>query len=497
MKSKNVIKQSEELSKLVAHQAPMNYDAEVSVLSAMMLSQEAVSKVIGIFANDNNLSNKRNSKETSVVFYDKRNNEIYKAILALYEKNIIPDIVSLQDYLNGQGTLESIGGIGYLVEVSNKVSTAAYVETHAKLVQEYYFRRCLIELAEDILRNSYDTSTDILDEIDKTESNVFAIAEKRIRKNYKTMDFLAQDAVKLIQTIHGELSNTDVVTTGFAFLDNLLGGGLQKSELIILAARPSMGKTALALSISLNVALADKKVAFFSLEMDSKQLVLRMLSSMTMLPLGRVGQRLSDKDWKNIARYASKLRELKLYFDDSSTLSIMELRSKCRRLKAEHQIDLIVIDYLQLLQSIKADSREREVAIISATLKQIARELDVPVLALAQLSRAVENRPGKDKRPLLSDLRESGSLEQDADVVMFIHRPEYYEKNTSTIEANSWKNLAEIIIGKHRNGPTGIVNLSFIPEFVKFTERDSQSNIEMPVLPPDDFSNSVNQDIEF
>ena len=475
-KSKNI---TGNIKEIVGLKTPMNYDAEVAVLGAMLLSKEAVSKVTSIFANDDK-GVRKTSDDNSKVFYDERHREIYKAILELDKKNIIPDIIALQDHLSKQGTLELVGGSIYLLELSNKVSSATFVETHARIVQEYYFRRCLIELSEEILRNSYNESVDILEEIDNTEAKIFAIAEKRIRKNYKTMATLAMETNKLIQELYGSKNKLGVhgVTTGFSSLDRILNGGLQKSDLVILAARPAMGKTALALTFALNAALIGKKpVAFFSLEMDSKQLVLRMLSSISMLNL-KVARNLNDTEWGKIATGMGLLRDLPLYFDDSPSLSIMELRSKCRRLKVEHQIELIVIDYLQLVLSLKAETREREISIISSTLKQIARELEVPVLALSQLNRGVETRTGKDKIPLLADLRESGSIEQDADVVMFIHRPEYYEKNEATIEANQWKNLAQIIISKHRNGATGIVNLSFIPEFVKFTEREM--NIAAP-----------------
>lgn len=455
--------------------APANLGAEMQVLGAMLLSREAISKVTSIFSDDTkNITGGRSRavEGAEKVFYDQRHQEIYKAIVELERKNIVPDIISLSNHLQQMGALDTVGGNYYLSEISLQTPTAANVETHAKIVQEKHFKRCLIELAEDILEKNYDETTDVLEEIDNTEAKIFAIAEKRIRKNYKTMNALSTETMRLIEMMSGNAEHTGV-PTGFRPLDTILNGGLQRSDLIILAARPSMGKTALALSITLNAAMKfQKPVAFFSLEMNSVQLVIRMLSSITMLNIKNLFPHKIKDEMQNVVRGISNLSSLPIYFDDSPSLSIMEMRSKCRRLKSERNIELIVVDYLQLIQSIKAESREREISIISATLKQIARELDVPVLALAQLNRSVETRTGKDKIPMLSDLRESGSIEQDADVVMFIHRPEYYEKNKDKVKENNWGNLAQIHVSKHRNGATGVVDLSFIPEYVKFTDRE-------------------------
>ncbi len=459
---------------LQGRQAPSSYDTEIAVLGAMLLSREAVSKVINILAVENlkeqNAGKNKSAEDISKVFYDPRHQEIFKAIVELDKQNIVPDIVTLTDYLTKMNALESVGGTFYLSEITLNTSTAAYVESHARIIQEYYFKRCLIELAEEILDRNYDPSTDVLDEIDTTESKIFAIAEKRIRKSYKSMYSLANETMKLIES-QMDTSKQSGITTGFSSLDKMLNGGFQKSDLIILAARPSMGKTALALQLTLNAAMKGQKpVAFFSLEMNSVQLVMRMLSSLTRINLKNLSAMKQSMD--TIVKGMSRLSPLPIYFDDAPSLSIMEMRSKCRRLKAEHNIELVVVDYLQLIQSVKAESREREISIISSTLKQIARELEIPVLALAQLNRSVETRSGKDKVPLLSDLRESGSIEQDADVVMFINRPEYYETKEEVIEREGWKNLAQILIRKHRNGATGEVNLSFFKEFGSFTERE-------------------------
>lgn len=460
---------------------PHSIDTEIAVLGAMMLSREAVYKVISLFASDTTnsaekIKTKTKEEDPAKIFYDPKHQEIYKAIVELDRMNVAPDIVSLTEHLKKMDALDSVGGTYYLSEINRLTPTYAHVENHARLMQEYYFKRCLIDVAEDILENCYDSTSDALEEIDRAESKIFSVAEKRISKNYQSMNSLASDTYKFIERMMSNQQTDGGVTTGFTFLDQILNGGLQKSDLCILAARPSMGKTAFALSITMNAAMKQIPIAFFSLEMDAKQLIIRMLSSLELINTKQIIARKSKTELNKITAGIGKLAMLPIYFDDSPSLSIMEMRAKSRRLKVEKNIQLIVVDYLQLIQSIKAESREREIAIISSTLKQIARELEIPILALAQLNRSVETRTGKDKTPLLSDLRESGSIEQDADIVMFIHRPEYYEKNEEEIEKNNWKNLAQIIIGKHRNGATGTINLTFIPEFGRFDNRETLIN---------------------
>jgi replicative DNA helicase len=298
-------------------------------------------------------------------------------------------------------------------------------------------------------------------------------------------------------------------------LDNLLNGGFNKSDLIILAARPSMGKTAFALAIAANAARNNFRVAFFSIEMESRQLMQRLIDAHELINTQSILLKNATNEMVKVAKGIGELSVLPIFFDDSSALSIMEMRAKCRRMKIEQDIQLIIVDYLQLIRPTKAESREREIAIISSTLKQIARELEVPVLALAQLNRGVETRTGKDKVPMLADLRESGSIEQDADVVMFIHRPEYYERNEIEIEKNNWKNLAQIIIGKHRNGAIGSVDLTFLKEFGRFDKRALNNDLSpnyntMNKMPENNhhsqiidkeisvgISNDVEQDIPF
>jgi len=455
---------------------PHSIDTEIAVLGAMMLSRDAVSKVISLFAYDTvkAIENKKNKEDSSKVFYDPRHQEIYKAILELDKINVAPDIISLTEHLKKMGSLELAGGTYYISEINRLTPTYAHIESHARVVQEYYFKRCLIDISENILEKCYDETTDALEVVDESEADIFAIAEKRISRNFLSMNSLATDTYKLIEKMMSDDMSEGGVSTGYTYLDRILSGGLQKSDLCILAARPSMGKTAFALAITLNAAIKGNSVAFFSLEMNAKQLVMRMLSSLEAINTKEIITHKRRNEMHKITAGMGKLATLPIYFDDSSTLSIMEMRAKCRRLKVEKDIQLIIVDYLQLIQSVKAESREREIAIISSTLKQIARELEVPVLALAQLNRGVETRTGKDKTPLLSDLRESGSIEQDADVVMFIHRPEYYEKDEELIATNNWKNLAQIIVGKHRNGATGIADLTFIPDFGRFDNRAAE-----------------------
>ena len=478
---KNEIKKKSTVSKnqintILNRIPPHSIDAEIAVLGAMMLSRDAIYKVVSLFASDTVkvIENRKTKEDPAKIFYDPRHQEIYKAIVELDKTNVAPDIVSLTAYLKKMDSLDIAGGTFYISEINRLTPTYAHVESHARLVQEYYFKRCLIDIAEDILEKSYDETTDALEEIDEAEAKIFSIAEKRISKTYQTMRTLANDTYKLIEKMMSNDKSEGGVSTGYSLLDKILNGGLQKSDLCILVARPSMGKTAFALAITLNTAIKGNPVAFFSLEMDAKQLVLRMLSSLEAINTKEIITRRARNEMHKITAGMGKLAELPIYFDDSPALSIMELRAKCRRLKAEKNIQLIIVDYLQLIQSIKAESREREISIISSTLKQIAREIEVPVLALAQLNRSVETRTGKDKIPMLSDLRESGSIEQDADVVMFIHRPEYYERNEIIINENNWKNLAQIIVGKHRNGATGIVDLTFIPDFGRFDNRETQ-----------------------
>ncbi|MCX6140112.1 MAG: replicative DNA helicase, partial [Candidatus Kapabacteria bacterium] len=339
-------------------------------------------------------------------------------------------------------------------------------EHHARIVLERYLKRQLIKVAGEIIGDCYDDTTDALDEVDRAEQRIFEVAEKRLRRSYSGMKKLTKDAIEKIFAIaSGDGDGITGVPTGFTQLDQLLSG-LQPSDLVIVAARPSMGKTAFALSVARAASRRGKSVGIFSLEMSAQQLVLRLISADAKVGLQALRSgRLSSTEMHEIVTRVDSLMNANIFIDDSAALTPVELRAKCRRMKVEHKIDLVIVDYLQLMHAPKAESREREISMISHTLKAVAKELEIPIVALSQLNRTLEARA--DKRPMLSDLRESGSIEQDADVVMFIHRPEYY-KITAFEDGRSTENVAEIIVGKQRNGPTGDVRLYYQKELAAF-----------------------------
>ncbi|MEN9795497.1 MAG: replicative helicase, partial [Bacteroidota bacterium] len=364
------------------------------------------------------------------------------------------------------GTLERVGGMFALTEISVRTVSSANVEYHARIVLERFLKRQLIKVAGEIAQQCYDETTDALDEVDRAEQRIFEVAEKRLRRSYSGMKKLTKDAIERIFSMSaGEGDGITGVPTGFTQLDQLLSG-LQPSDLVIVAARPSMGKTAFALSVAREASRRGKAVGIFSLEMSAQQLVLRLISADAAVGLQALRSgRLSNAEMHEIVTRVDSLMNAQIYIDDSAGLSPVEFRAKCRRMKMEHKIDLVMVDYLQLMHAPKAESREREISVISHTLKAVAKELNIPVIALSQLNRTLEARA--DKRPMLSDLRESGSIEQDADVVMFIHRPEYY-KITAFEDGRSTENIAEIIVGKQRNGPTGDIRLFYQKELAAF-----------------------------
>jgi replicative DNA helicase len=432
---------------------PHSAEAEMATLGAIMLDRIALSKVIEIVEPD--------------CFYREAHRKIYEAMLFMSERSITIDLVSLSEELRRLGTLENIGGSFYLSEINRSTPTASNVEHYARIVQEHYLKRQLISASGRIMERAYDPATDALEEIDEAEKMIFDIAEKRLRKTYVGMDKLAKETFDLIASMaSGTKDGLTGVPTGYMRLDEMLGG-FRKSDLVIIAARPSMGKTALALSIARNAAVeSNVPVAFFSIEMAAIQLTVRLLSAEARVNAHNIlTGRISDGEFPELAKKMDKLAKAPIFIDDSASLSIMELRAKCRRLKAERNIGLVMIDYLQLMHGSKAESREREISQISRSLKQLAKELDVPVVALSQLNRSVESR--SDKRPMLSDLRESGSIEQDADVVMFINRPEHYEITTYD-DGQPTENTAELIIGKQRNGPIGTVRVSYLKDYARF-----------------------------
>ncbi len=444
----------------------------MAVLGAMMLEKEAAGRAMQILKPDH--------------FYRDTHKIIYQAMISLADRNQPIDIITLNDELRKLGKHSDIGGSHYLSELNRRVPTAANIEHHARIVFERALKRILITAAQETIQNCYSESTDAFEELDHSEQKIFEISEGTSRGSYSAMKQLAMKALTHLEVVHQrykEGGGAVGVPTGIVKLD-LQTGGFQKSDLIIIAARPSMGKTGLGLSIVRNAAIDYKKaVAFFSLEMSAQQLVLRLISAEAKVDAHRLRTGdIKDGDWQRIASTMHHLTEAPIYIDDSPALGIMELRARCRLMKREHNIEMVVIDYLQLMHAAKAESREREISMISRGLKQLAKELDIPVVALAQLNRSVESR--SDKRPMLSDLRESGSIEQDADVVMFVHRPEYYGITVDTEDNMPTAGIAELIIGKQRNGPTGTVKTAFVKEYARFENLAIQYDNAPQYLPP-------------
>lgn len=444
---------------------PQAVDVEKAVLGAMLIDKEAPPKVLDLL--------------DSSSFYSPTHQNIFQSMVALFEKGEPIDAVTIVEELRRRGTLQSAEGPAYVTQLTMDVSTSANVEYHARIILEKALMRSLISASSEVVTRAYNETENALGLLDEAEAKIFQISERRLKKTFTPINRALHETFQMLEEIHGKHSGVTGVPTGFTELDNITGG-FQKSDLIIIAGRPSQGKTALALSMARNAALHPEKktpVAIFSLEMSEQQLIVRMLSAEAKVNahLLRTG-RLHEDNWKNLSRNVGKLAEAKIFIDDTPALGILELRAKARRLKAEHGIGLLVADYLQLIQGPKnAESREREISMISRSLKALAKELDIPVVALSQLNRAVESRG--DKRPMLADLRESGAIEQDADVVMFVHRPESYGiTETKDLEGNilPTEGLAEIIVGKQRNGPTGTAYLGFHKEYAGFVKRAPQ-----------------------
>jgi len=443
---------------------PQNPEAEGCVLGSILLDKDAIIKVADILHSED--------------FYDERNKTVYLAMLELYEKNSPIDILTVSNTLDEQKKLDLVGGSSYLANLVNSVPTAAHVFHYAGIVRRKGTLRRLISAANDITNLGYKEESDIESILDIAEQKLFGVSQKFLKQNFIPLTDVLHETFERLDDLHKNKGALRGIATGYIDLDNLLGG-LQRSDLVILAARPSMGKTSLALDIARNVAVHKKMaVGIFSLEMSKDQLVDRLLSSeadvnLWKLRTGHLSDEGDGNDFQRIGEAMGRLSEAPMYIDDTAGASIMEIRTKARRLQAEHDIGLIVIDYLQLMQGSNSENRVQEVSEISRALKSMARELNVPVLALSQLNRAVENRP--DKKPLLADLRESGSIEQDADVVMFIYRDEMYKGKES-----QRPNIAEIHIAKHRNGPTGRVELFFDSEKTSFRNLDKTFSQSLP-----------------
>ncbi len=433
---------------------PQNIEAEEAVLGAILVNPQVITKVV------------ESLKPES--FYKPAHRYVYEAMLQLFNQNERIDIVSVSDVLNYASKLESVGGRAFVNDLSYRTITTANIEYYAKIVQEKAIKRALINAGSEIVSFGYDVKT-IDESLDSAERLIFDIASRKVSSDLVHVKNLVMDTYEKIEYRYEHKDELLGVRTHYYELDTMTSG-LQKSDLVILAARPSMGKTALALNMAANVAIKEKiPVAVFSLEMSKEQLMQRMLCSEAEVDTQRLKTgNMQSKDWEKLANAMNEFSQAPIYIDDTSGCTLTDIRAKCRRLKMEEKnLGLIVIDYLQLMESGGKDDRMQQISAISRGLKTLARELDVPVIALSQLSRAVEGRT--DKRPMLSDLRESGAIEQDADIVMFIYRDEYYRKNDDE-EQNSahTKGESEIIIAKHRNGPVGMVKLLFQGNITKF-----------------------------
>ncbi|MCB0402732.1 MAG: replicative DNA helicase [Flavobacteriales bacterium] len=436
---------------------PQAVDLEEAVLGALMLDRDAVNAAIDILQPKS--------------FYKEAHQKIFSAIQTLFQSSEPVDILTVTNELKQRGELEIVGGPYYITQLTNRVASAANIEYHARIIAQKYIQRELIRISSEIITDAYDETTDVFTLLDKAESSLFSVAEGNIRKNYETMSDLIRESLKQIEEAKSQESGVTGIPSGFTALDRITSGW-QPSDLIIIAARPAMGKTSYVLSLARNAAVQfDMPVAVFSLEMSSIQLVTRLVSAESEISSEKLRSgNLRNDEIQQIHTKITGLADAKIFIDDTPGLSVFELRAKARRLKAQHDIQLLVIDYLQLMTAggDNKGNREQEISTISRSLKSIAKELSIPVIALSQLSRAVETRGG-DKRPQLSDLRESGSIEQDADMVQFIHRPEYYGL-THDEDGNSTAGTATIIIAKHRNGSVGDVQLKFVNQLAKFED---------------------------
>jgi replicative DNA helicase len=437
---------------------PQAVELEEAVLGALMLEKEALTSVIDILREE--------------AFYKDANKKIFAAIRRLFEHSEAIDILTVTNELRKTSELEAVGGAYYISQLTSKIASSANIEYHARIVLQKFIQRELIRFSSETIESSYDDSIDVFVLLDDAEKKLFAIADENIKKDPAKAGSLIHDAIKQVEAARTRKTGITGVPSGFTELDRLTSGW-QNSDLIILAARPSMGKTAFAVTLARNAAIDfGYPVAVFSLEMSNLQLAQRLISSETELSLSKLRKgELEDYEFEQLTSKVSKLSDAPLYIDDTAALSVFELRAKARRLKENHDIKMIVIDYLQLMTSGNDNmrgNREQEISSISRALKSLAKELNIPIIALSQLSRAVEQRGGA-KRPQLSDLRESGAIEQDADMVLFVYREDYYEMD----DPESIPGMAEIIISKHRNGPLDSVHLKFQKEFAKFVDEPS------------------------
>ncbi len=434
---------------------PQSLEAERSVLGAMLIESEAIPRALTLLVPED--------------FYRDAHRAIYEAMLLLFERSEPVDLVTLSSELGKQGRLEAVGGAAYLTQLASGVPTAAHVERYAQMVRDRSLARQVIRAGTDIVARGFDPQIAADELLDEAEQRIFQIAQSRSTRSYSPLKDVLIEAIAKVDTVYREGGGVTGVRTGFGEFDDLTAG-LQPADLIIIAARPSMGKTAFALNVARNAAMAGVPSAIFSLEMSREQLALRLVCAEGFINQNnlRTGK-MSEADWKNFAIAVDRLSAAQILIDDAPGLTALDLRARARRMKAEHHIGLIVIDYLQLMEARgRHENRQQEISAISRSLKALARELSVPVVALSQLSRAVESR--QDKQPMLSDLRESGAIEQDADIVAFIYREDYYNADLPPEQLNT----AQINIAKQRNGPTGRVTLHFHKEFGRFDGFDRQ-----------------------
>ncbi|MCC5941787.1 MAG: replicative DNA helicase [Balneolaceae bacterium] len=468
---------------------PQAVEVEEAVLGAMLIEREAATIALQLLKPDD--------------FYKPANRHIFETLFDLYERGNPLDLLTIENELRDKNLLDTVGGTGYLADLTRSVSSAANIDYHSQIISEKAIKRNLILNCNEIIKSAYDTTTDANDVLDGAEQRIFEIANTKSRAQATAIGDILTDTLGYLEELRGKPEGVTGVPSNLDV--DRYTSGWQRGDLIIIAARPSMGKTAFTLTAARNAALHPNEnlqtnVAIFSLEMSAQQLVQRFLTMEARVDAqsARTGK-VKDEDFKRLIDAASRLFTAKIFIDDTPSLSLMELRTKCRRLKSEHDIGLVVVDYLQLMTASSRDigNREQEIATISRGLKSLAKELDVPVIALSQLSRQVEQRGG-DKRPQLSDLRESGSIEQDADVVCFLYLPEYYGI-TTTPEGESTNGLAELIIGKQRNGPVGSTRMFFVKEYARFERlsrvesgpggndflnEPAESNAALPPPPP-------------
>ncbi len=442
---------------------PQAVDMEQAVLGAMMLDKHAVTDTIDILSADS--------------FYDPKHQYIFAAIRDLFGTSNPIDLLTVTQRLKEKGELEAAGNVVYISSLTQRVASSAHIEYHARIIAQKYIQREIIRMCAETLKDAYDETTDVFDLLNKAEGQLFGIAENNMKKSVNTMSTVVTEAIREIEAAAKNSDGLSGVPTGFRKLDEVTSGW-QKSDMIVIAARPAMGKTAFVLSMARNTAVDfNMGVAVFSLEMSAVQLVKRLIASESRISAEKLRKgQLADHEFHQLHSRVEKLAKAPIFIDDTPGLSVFDLRAKCRRLKLQYDIQMVIIDYLQLMSagSSKGGNREQEISTISRSIKEIAKELNIPIIALSQLSRSVETRGG-DKRPVLSDLRESGAIEQDADIVSFLYRPEYYGLMEAE-DGSSNQGVGEVIIAKHRNGALETVRMRFVGQFARFENFEDETN---------------------